>query len=845
MLPSPTAPLAPAAGAFFGERYRIEKELGRGGMGQVFQAHDLELDRDVALKVLGPGAHDEQELRRFEQEARAAGALEHPNVVAVHDAGIHGGERYIISELLRGRTLRETLARGPLALEKALDFARQLALGLGAAHDKGVIHRDLKPENLFVTDDGTLKILDFGLAKLPAPSAGAATTGAGAILGTVGYMAPEQVRGRKVDSRADLFSFGAILYEMLAGRRAFAGASPVETASAILNADPAALPREVPRRVAAVVRRCLAKDPAQRYPSVRALRTALEQAGPHPGRRWHTLVEVALLLVALGWTVAAWRSPWVRARFAELLRPHAEPRRIALLPFADGGGDKDSEAFSAGVLELLNSRLRQLEPLQGSLRLVSANDLQRQGILTPRDARRAFGASLALTGTMRWAAENVLATIELVDTETQRALDSRRIEVPRSEAASLPARLVTEVSQMLDVELRPEAAPAPGAYELYLQGCGYLQRYDRAESLDSAMAVLQKAVLRAPEYAPAWARKAEVSLRRFNLEKEPRHLADARVSARRAIELDKNLAAAQVTMGLIELAAGQRAEAVASLEKATALEPGSVDAVRELANAYDSAGRTQEAARTLRHAIELRPNYWAAYKDLGLFYNHHGRIAEAIAPFKSVIDLTPDNYNGYSNLGAMYLRLGRHAEAAAMFEHSLALFPAAQAYSNLGTVQYFQKRYREAADNYQKALELSPLDDRIWGNLADAYRWVPGKAEASARAYREAVAQAQKQLAVNPRDAELRSRLAMYEIFLGDRAPAQRDIAQALQASPGDGWVLFRSALVYEQSGMRDRALESIRSALAGGFSQEEVEKAPPLEKLRLDPQYQQLMINR
>jgi serine/threonine-protein kinase len=848
ILPSATAPPAPVAGAFFGERYRIERELGRGGMGQVFQAHDLELDRDVALKVLAPGAHDEQGLRRFEQEARAAGALEHPNVVAVHDVGTHDGERYIISELLHGRTLRETFADKPLPLPKALDFARQFALGLGAAHEKGVIHRDLKPENLFVTDDGTLKILDFGIAKVPGQgTTPSPSTDTGAIVGTVGYMSPEQVRSRKVDQRADIFSFGAILYEMLAGRRAFAGTSAMETAYAILNAEPAPLPHEVPRRVAAVVRRCLAKDPARRYASARALRTALELSSPRSRRRWREAVEVALLCVALIWTVAAWRSPWIRARLADLTRPaRAEPRQLALLPFRHGGGP-DAEALSAGVVEILNHKLSQLEPLHGKLRLVSSNDLQRQGIVTPGEARRAFGARLALTGTMHWAADAVAASIELVDTETHNILDSRRVELPRSRAWALPGLLVNHVSQMLDLELRPEApaspgrAAAPGAYELYLQGRGYLQRYDRLESLDSAMAVLQKALARAPDYAPAWAGKAEVSLRLFNLAKEPRQLTEARESAQHAILLDENLVAARVTMGLIDLAAGQHAEAIANLEKAIALEPGNVDAVRELANAYDAAGRTQEAEARLRHAIELRPNYWAAYKDLGLFYHRHGRIEDAIPPFKSVIDLTPDNYLGYANLAAMYLRLGRHAEAAAMLERSLALSPTAQAYSNLGTAQYFQKRYRDAAANHLKALELSPLDDRIWGNLADAYRWVPGKANASARAYREAVAQVQKQLAVNPKDAEIRSRLAMYEVSLGHRAEALRDTWQALRTSPRDGQVLFRAALVYEQSGMRERALSSLGSALAGGFSKEEVEKAPPLEALRRDPRYREI----
>src|SRR5258708_2111405 len=286
ILPSAAAAPAPGAGAFFGARYRIERELGRGGMGEVFQAHALELDRDVGLKLLAPGAHDEQGLRRFEQEARAAGALEHPNVVAVHDVGTHDGERYIISELLHGRPLRETFADKPLPLPKALDFARQFALGLRAAHEKGVIHRDLKPENLFVTDDGTLKILDFGIAKVPGQgTTPSPSTDTGAVVGTVGYMSPEQVRSRKVDQRADIFSFGAILYQMLAAPRA-----------------PGALSAPLPPQVARgrgggpAVRRphldrgrlALAMDPraARRSDPAGAHRAAAARAAPLPPRRW-------------------------------------------------------------------------------------------------------------------------------------------------------------------------------------------------------------------------------------------------------------------------------------------------------------------------------------------------------------------------------------------------------------------------------------------------------------------------------------------------------------------------------------------------------------------------------
>jgi Tol biopolymer transport system component len=300
-----------------GERYLIEKELGRGGMGRVFAAHDLTLDRKVAIKLLSPGAHRPDELQRFAQEARAASALNHPNIVAVHDIGTCAAGPYIVSELLSGSTLRERLHGEPLPLKKAVRYTVQLAQGLAAAHERGVIHCDVKPENLFVTDEGRLKILDFGLAKLtgtsvPVPKSQLqslpASTRISAILGTVEYMAPEQVRGRGADHRSDIFSAGGVLYEMLAGKRAFERQTPLETGTAILNDDPPDLPFQVPLEVDRIVRHCLEKVPERRYQSAKDLALDLEQAAAHPLRsartywirRWRAALVFLAIVVAAG-----------------------------------------------------------------------------------------------------------------------------------------------------------------------------------------------------------------------------------------------------------------------------------------------------------------------------------------------------------------------------------------------------------------------------------------------------------------------------------------------------------------------------------------------------------------
>jgi Tol biopolymer transport system component len=269
--------------------YEIVAPLGAGGMGEVYRAHDTRLDRDVAVKVLPPAlAQDPDALTRFEREAKAVAALSHPNILAIHDVGAHDGLVYAVTELLDGETLRERVAAGPLPLRKVIDTAVQIAHGLAAAHGKGIVHRDLKPENVFVTTDGRVKILDFGLAK-PAPTIapGGATAAAtmaegttpGTVVGTVGYMSPEQVRGQTVDHRTDIFAFGAVLYEMVSGRRAFKRDTPADTMSAILSADPPELTSAasgVPPALDRIIRRCLEKNPGERFHSAHDLGIALE-----------------------------------------------------------------------------------------------------------------------------------------------------------------------------------------------------------------------------------------------------------------------------------------------------------------------------------------------------------------------------------------------------------------------------------------------------------------------------------------------------------------------------------------------------------------------------------------
>lgn len=393
--------MALGSGALLGP-YKIVNLLGSGGMGEVYRAHDARLGRDVALKVL-PAAYsaDPDRLRRFEQEARAAAALNHPNILAVHDIGSHDGAPFIVSELLQGRTLRDLLGHGALVPRTAVEYAIAVATGLAAAHARNIVHRDVKPENVFVTDDGRVKILDFGLAKLREPPAAVhdATrtvpkpdaTGS-VILGTAGYMSPEQVRGQPADHRSDIFSFGAMLYEMVSGRRAFTGESAIETLSAILKHDPPELSTgeaAITPALAQVIQHCLEKEPDQRFQSARNLAFALRRLTgsstsgaplilpPVRGRRWIIAAGTAAAIVlTAGAAALTWHPAEVPSQptFQQLTfrRGHIDTARFA----PDGQTVITNASWDGRPFELSSTRLDTIEaavlPLVGAeLRSVS------------------------------------------------------------------------------------------------------------------------------------------------------------------------------------------------------------------------------------------------------------------------------------------------------------------------------------------------------------------------------------------------------------------------------------------------------------------------------------------
>jgi serine/threonine-protein kinase len=702
--------------------YEIVAALGAGGMGEVYRARDTRLGRDVAVKVLPEAAaSDPERLKRFEREARATAALSHPNILAVHDVGIQDGAPYLVEELLEGESLKERLARGALPIAEALRIAVEIACGLAAAHEKGIVHRDLKPGNVFLTRNGTVKLLDFGLAKLVAPPsapgalAGATTvaesTELGVVLGTLSYMAPEQARGGAADSRADVFAFGVVLYEMLAGRRPFEGSTPTETLAAILTGEPPALPGHVPPAVAAVVVRCLAKEPGGRFQRGGEVRAALEAARAgatpaplparslgHPGRRW---LAAAAALVALAAIVLALDVGGVRARLARGGGAPARSMRLAVLPFANLSGDPEQEYLSDGLTQELIAQLGALHP--GSLSVVARTSVMRykKGDTPVDRIARELGVDYLLEGSARREANRVRVTAELVDARDQTQLWSDTYDRELSGILALQSEVAQRVARALALELLPAEqarlahvrAVDAEAYEAWLKGNQARIAMTRG-SLETAQRYFAHAVEKDPTYAAAWAGIARVWAARNQMGIAPpgEAIREAKAATLKALELDESDGEAHRALAVI-LTWGD----------------------------WDWAA----AGREWRRSLEADPNDAENLSNYSLFLVITGRRAEALAASERALELDPFNVKIQSFHAVVLLSARRYDEAIATARATLRAQPDAPVakmvlYQALLDEERFDEAYAWARKESAGDRELSEALDRGWAEAGFA-----------------------------------------------------------------------------------------------------------------------------
>ncbi len=646
--------------------YELVEELGAGGMGVVWRAHDRRLGRDVALKVLPPhlAAHDDA-LVRFEREARGLPALSHPNIVSIFDLGDQDGLRYIVTELLSGDTLRDALRHGPMPWQRALEICATIADGLAAAHAKGILHRDLKPENIFVTADDRVKILDFGLAKEVAlPNANATTvahhTEPGRVLGTLGYTSPEQLRSEEIDFASDIFALGCILYELLSGRPAFLRKSSADTIAAILTDEPPLL-QNVPPELARIVKRCLAKRRGARFQSASDLAFALrhlsttspriESEGTRR-RLWPWMVSIAVVVIA----GASW-ALLQRSTHA----PRAEPVSLAVLPFT---ADADHAYAGEGIAETLFRRLAPLRSVRVVARKSPANE------------------NHILRGTITRKGESVTIDAEIVERATRRAVWKHSYSGAASDLLRLDTRVSADVEQFLRGYANEESEPVTAramtvdaeAYREYLKGRHHWNKFTTA-GFTQALEHFQRSIDRDPTYALAYAGLADTyTMLAFHGTRPEEWMPKARAAAVRATELDPELGEAYTSLGVVlMLYDWDWAGAERALRRGVELNPRYATAHHTWALLLGVIGRTQEALREIETASELDPLSLVIYLDVAWVHYTNNDVNGAIAAAERAIRHDPRSPLARYEIVWYLEHAGRHAEAIDAFETGLKL----------------------------------------------------------------------------------------------------------------------------------------------------------------------------
>jgi serine/threonine protein kinase/Flp pilus assembly protein TadD len=647
-----------SAGSRLGS-YEILALIGAGGMGEVYRARDSKLKREVAIKVLlAAFASDPERMARFAREARVLAALNHPNIAAIYSLE----NRALVMELAPGQTLAQRLEGGALPVEEALRICRQIAEALGAAHQKGIIHRDIKPSNIKVTPDGTVKVLDFGLAKIAcesqteASATDAATltamTQAGVILGTPAYMSPEQVRSEPVDQRTDIWAFGCVLYELLQGRAPFQGASVAEMIASVLKTEPdwRGLPARTPVNVRDLLRRCLQKDARRRLQDIEEARIQIE---------------------------GALRAPIVAA----LPEPDRAVNSLAVLPFANTSGDPQMEYLSDGLTESIIFSLSQLPQLHVMSR--SAVFRFKGRSQEAQEIGQTLGVGVVLTGKVLQRGDTLLVSAELVDVENgwQRwgAQYKRRVE----DIFAMEEEIAKEISENLRLKLTPEKEGMLArrytdnveAYHLYLKGRFYWAKRTE-ESLYKGIQYFRQAIELDPTYALAYAGVAEgyVPMAVYCHLPPKDACPKAMAAAQAALEIDSGLSEARTVVGATMSYYNWDLEnAEKELRQAIKLDPKYPRARQALAENLTIRGRFEEAVIEAQRALELDPLALSLNAHMAMTYYFGREYDKAIEHGLRTVDMDPNFFPGYFYLGMAYQVNGQFAEAAAALQQARVL----------------------------------------------------------------------------------------------------------------------------------------------------------------------------
>jgi serine/threonine-protein kinase len=718
--------------------YKVTAKLGAGGMGKVYRARDETLDRDVALKVLPADALQDPVARaRLLREARSAAALNHPNICTIHEIGETEGRAYIAMELVEGRPLSAHLAEGPQPAELALRYGTQIADALAHAHERQVVHRDLKGANVVVTPEGRAKVLDFGLAKrLSGSEVDEATRSQvslsvpGAVVGTLAYMAPEQLRGEPADARSDIWALGVVLYEMVAGGRPFDARTGYELSSKILSQPLPPLPANVPVELRAVIERCLAKEPAQRYQRAGEVRAALDAIQTGTAAPWTTFryrvarrrrATAGVALAALLAVVVVLNISRIRAMF-----PGGAPgiASLAVLPLENLSGDPEQAYVADGIHEAL---ITDLSKMSGLKRVTARRAVMRylKSEKPLAQIGRELGVEAILTGSVLRLGDRVQVAVQLVHAATEEPLWAERYERELRELPALQNEIVAALTRGLRLQLHPHeqqrlastAGANAEAYDLYLKG-RYFARLSTPEGFEKGLSFLRQAAEKDPTNARAHAELA-VTYSQIGHETIPDAFDQAKAAAHKALELDPSCGEAYAVLAEIKLYSDWDDWKAAEeyFQKALAANPNLAMAHRNYAWLLHLMGRSEQAILEIKRAIELDPVSPLFQTDLGWHFWDRHEDEKAIGQARKSLEINPRFPFGFLLLALIYSEQGLSTEAIAAGQKATEANPDFR--WGLG-IAYARAGRRDAAYRIIEEMKRNPSAMSDWG-LAQVY----------------------------------------------------------------------------------------------------------------------------
>jgi serine/threonine-protein kinase len=690
-LESPVAAAAAtgtAAPAFIGRHvgsYSVLSVLGSGGMGVVYKAVDAKFNRTVAIKFLSQALVDSDSRRRFLREAQTASSLNHPHILTVHDIGETDGRHYLVTEFVDGGTLRDWRNAAERSWLDIVDLLIGVADALAVAHDAGIVHRDLKPENILVSSSGYAKLADFGVAKVGSPNnqrgaAGPAiTTGPGAILGTIGYMAPEQLVGGAADARSDIFSFGVVLHEMLSGRRPFAAANSLEELQRTIHGTPAALPDTVPPPLRGAIERALRKLPQDRHSTMRELLADLRRVARLGALDGAPSVAVRRIRHRVMLTVAALLLAAAVAGFAVLRQgggvATAPPqiRSIAVLPFQNLSGDPNQEYFSDGMTESLIARLAQIHSLAVTSR-TSAMRFKGTKQSIP-EIGRILGVDAVVESSVRRSGSRVRIVAQLIRTSTNTHLWAEEFNGSTSDLPELESNVATAIVDEIQAPVTPAEWQRLGrqprkiaadAQDTYLVGRYQYWRTD-VVGYQQAINSYERAIALQPDYAEAYA-ALSLALRDYQTAGGPAARDRIRGAALKAVEIDPDLAEAHAAVGAVSVDDWQWERAEEEFRRAIDLNPDHQDMCYCYAALLSILGRHAEAVRLVQHSVKVNPLLSASFANLGMRLYEARRYAEAEVALQRALEMESENVLARAFLGFVYQATGRADAAVRIYD---------------------------------------------------------------------------------------------------------------------------------------------------------------------------------